>query len=541
MAARPVCDGGRSAPRWPGPGSSTSGCADAWFAAAVGRDARRRAVYGAGAAEPARRVAGRDGLGEPDRADHGRLRPERCLRRLGRPAARVRRPRGRARVLLQRRRRARWSASARRSRRAGEGRSRRRTATGAPTSRELAASRGRPGAADARRRSRRALERFRIHFDSWARQSELEQRMPELLLARHLPRADGAVRGALERVRRRATDRVIIRSAERGGLPTYRAADIVYLADKLEPRLRPRDLRPRRRPPRHPQLVRGGRPDARATTRSGVEVLPVPARAPHARRRAQARCSKRRGDVGRSSTSSSTRSASTRPAGTSSRGATTRRSRSTSTSPPSRRRRTPSTTSSTRTRGSRAPANAGDAAVGGRLPAARARRSASLVKRLPSSRGRGRGDHRRAPQLIRAVACRFAEVGFFKHRCENGLSSAEGAVEAAQEPAKPRCHVEVALLGALQHLIVGLPLAAYPGRTCACRIAAGIPSERASGHARHDGARDTSIAILEGMDRPPNHRCAIAALMIGSILSSVLYHARNAVISASSFSAEGAS
>ena len=49
---------------------------------------------------------GRAGLGQPDRADHGRGGPQRRLRRLGGAAARLRRARGRARVLLQRRGRA---------------------------------------------------------------------------------------------------------------------------------------------------------------------------------------------------------------------------------------------------------------------------------------------------------------------------------------------------------------------------------------------------------------------------------------------------
>ena len=61
----------------------------------------RQRLRGGEGADP-----GRDGLGEPDRPDHGRLGPERRLRRLGRTAARVRRSRDRARVLLQRRRRA---------------------------------------------------------------------------------------------------------------------------------------------------------------------------------------------------------------------------------------------------------------------------------------------------------------------------------------------------------------------------------------------------------------------------------------------------
>jgi arginyl-tRNA synthetase len=77
------------------------------------------------------------------------------------------------------------------------------------------------------------LERFRIHFDSWARQSELERRLPEILPRLDTYERDGAVwvrstRYGDER------DRVVIRSAERGGRPTYEAADIAYLADKLD-------------------------------------------------------------------------------------------------------------------------------------------------------------------------------------------------------------------------------------------------------------------------------------------------------------------
>jgi arginyl-tRNA synthetase len=77
------------------------------------------------------------------------------------------------------------------------------------------------------------LERFRIHFDSWALQSRLEERLPELL--ERLPTYEHE--GALWV---RSTDfgdekdRVLMRSPERGGLPTYEAADIVYLQDKLE-------------------------------------------------------------------------------------------------------------------------------------------------------------------------------------------------------------------------------------------------------------------------------------------------------------------
>jgi arginyl-tRNA synthetase len=78
-----------------------------------------------------------------------------------------------------------------------------------------------------------SLERFRVHFDSWANQSEIEGDLPELLAGLPTYERDGATFV-------RSTefgddkDRVVIRSAERGGLPTYEAADIAYLKNKLE-------------------------------------------------------------------------------------------------------------------------------------------------------------------------------------------------------------------------------------------------------------------------------------------------------------------
>jgi len=77
------------------------------------------------------------------------------------------------------------------------------------------------------------LDRFRIRFDSWALQSELEQRLPELLPRLDTYEQDGAV-WLRSSAYGDEDDRVIIRSPERGGTPTYRAADIVYLVDKLE-------------------------------------------------------------------------------------------------------------------------------------------------------------------------------------------------------------------------------------------------------------------------------------------------------------------
>src|SRR4029077_12887145 len=78
-----------------------------------------------------------------------------------------------------------------------------------------------------------SLERFRIHFDSWARQSELERRIPEFLPRLDTYEKDGAI-WARSSAYGDEEDHVLIRSAEQGGLPTYRAADVVYLVDKLE-------------------------------------------------------------------------------------------------------------------------------------------------------------------------------------------------------------------------------------------------------------------------------------------------------------------
>ncbi|NUT57142.1 MAG: arginine--tRNA ligase [Thermoleophilia bacterium] len=76
-----------------------------------------------------------------------------------------------------------------------------------------------------------SMERFRIHFDSWAKQSELERRLPEFL-----PRLDTFERDGATWARSSAygdeDDRVLTRSET--GTPTYRAADVVYLADKLD-------------------------------------------------------------------------------------------------------------------------------------------------------------------------------------------------------------------------------------------------------------------------------------------------------------------
>jgi arginyl-tRNA synthetase len=79
----------------------------------------------------------------------------------------------------------------------------------------------------------RTLERFRIHFDTWARQSALEERLDEFLPRLDTYEKDGAV-WARSSAYGDEDDRVLVRSPDVGGGPTYRAADVVYLADKLD-------------------------------------------------------------------------------------------------------------------------------------------------------------------------------------------------------------------------------------------------------------------------------------------------------------------
>jgi len=74
------------------------------------------------------------------------------------------------------------------------------------------------------------LERFRIHFDTWAKQRELEERLPELLPRLDTYEQEGAL-WARSSAYGDEQDRVLLRSGTRA--PTYRAADVAYLADKL--------------------------------------------------------------------------------------------------------------------------------------------------------------------------------------------------------------------------------------------------------------------------------------------------------------------
>jgi arginyl-tRNA synthetase len=96
--------------------------------------------------------------------------------------------------------------------------------------RELAAVPGDP-VPEMLHRIEASLERFRIHFDSWAKQSILEERLPGLLPRLDTYEKDGAL-WARSSAYGDDEDRVLIRSD--GGAPTYRAADVAYLVDKLD-------------------------------------------------------------------------------------------------------------------------------------------------------------------------------------------------------------------------------------------------------------------------------------------------------------------
>jgi arginyl-tRNA synthetase len=76
----------------------------------------------------------------------------------------------------------------------------------------------------------RSLERFRIHIDTWRRQSVIEEHVPEVLASIETYEQDGAVWAPTTQFGD-DKDRVVVRS---DGTYTYFAADIAYVRDKLE-------------------------------------------------------------------------------------------------------------------------------------------------------------------------------------------------------------------------------------------------------------------------------------------------------------------
>jgi arginyl-tRNA synthetase len=77
------------------------------------------------------------------------------------------------------------------------------------------------------------LERFRVHVDVWTRESVLQARLDETLAMMDTYTSEGAlwVRSSEHGDDK---DRVLVRSAERGGLATYEASDAIYIRDKFE-------------------------------------------------------------------------------------------------------------------------------------------------------------------------------------------------------------------------------------------------------------------------------------------------------------------
>ena len=187
-------------------------------------DVRRRLRAG----EAAR--AGRDRLRQPDRADHRRRARATAPTATPSPAcSRSRATRSSASTTTTTRAR-RWSASAPRSTPGRRGEEPPEDGYQGAYIAELAKLPDDPVPAMLER-IEATMERFRIHFDSWAKQSELEQRLPEFLPRLDTYEKDGAV-WARSSAYGDEDDRVLIRSE--GGAPTYRAADVVYLADKLD-------------------------------------------------------------------------------------------------------------------------------------------------------------------------------------------------------------------------------------------------------------------------------------------------------------------
>ena len=157
---------------------------------------------------------------------------------------------------------------------------------------ELAKEEGDPVPA-MRKKIEDSLERFRIHIDSWANQSEIEQRVAELLPRLDTYEADGTL---YARTTAHGDDKD--RSADplvRRVVPLLRRRRRVR-EGQVRARLRHRDLRAGRRSSRLRRAAQGGGGDARLRPESRRGAA-VPARASDSRGGEQTKMSKRRGDV----------------------------------------------------------------------------------------------------------------------------------------------------------------------------------------------------------------------------------------------------
>ena len=243
-----------------------------------GAEVRRR-LGGAARARP-----GRARLGEPDRPDHRRGGAERRVRRRGRAPARVRRATRSSASTTTTTPGRRWTSSARPWRRSGAARSRPTDGYQGDYMADLAREPGDP-VPRMLEQIEADLERFRIHFDTFERQSVVEAEIPAALEAIETFEADGAVWAKTSRARGRPRPR---------RHPLGRDADLLRGRRRVHPpqvraRLRPARLRARRRPSRVRRAPRRARGDARPPARGG-RGADLPARPPDARRRG-------RGDV----------------------------------------------------------------------------------------------------------------------------------------------------------------------------------------------------------------------------------------------------
>ena len=113
------------------------------------------------------------------------------------------------------------------------------------------------------------LERFRIHFDTWERQSVVEAEVGAALEALDTFEQDGAT-WARTSAHGDDQDRVVVRST---GEPTYFAADAAYILRKYARGFERLDLRARRRPPRLRRAACRRSPRCSAARADSVEVL----------------------------------------------------------------------------------------------------------------------------------------------------------------------------------------------------------------------------------------------------------------------------
>ena len=242
----------------------------------------------------------------------------------------------------------RWTASAPRSRRSTQGEEPPEDGYRGDYVDELAALDGDP-VPQMLERIEATLERFRIHFDSLGAAERAREPARRSSCRGSTPTRRTAPLWARSSAYGDDDDRVL-HPLGRAGLPTYRAADVVYLVDKLDRGfdraiyVLGADHHGTRNWYAAVARMLGYDPDRVEVLLYQLVHLTRGGETTKMSKRARRRRLARR--------ASSTRSASTPPAGSSSTAAPTRRSRSTSTSPPRRAPRTPSTTCSTRTPGS---------------------------------------------------------------------------------------------------------------------------------------------------------------------------------------------